>query len=204
MTTATIRKSISIWVIEDDRIYREVLCGGLRSSLPGTVIREFPTEARVYAELEAAEQGKSDAPDLVICDVMLPYEFPGQNEPVPDEATQRLGEDAFRQAGLRLWQRFRASREPSLKTVPWIYHSVLRRKTMDFDKHRDPQTYYVGKDQPFEELIEVQEGIFTKIDSDWGASDATESSLLQSSATMKQRLLDAFKTPLERCFPVLE
>ena len=75
---------------------------------------------------------------------------------------------------------------------------------MNFDGNKDSSTYYVGKDQTFDELLEVKEEIFAQLDSHWDGSDEEESIALEQSPKMKQRLVDALATPLTHCFSALE
>src|SRR5262249_39742882 len=147
---------------------------------------------------------KLNPPDLVICDVMLPYDFPRPDASDPSPEIKKLGQDAFRRAGVRLWQRFRSSRAEALHHVPWIYHSVLQRKSMGYEDNHDAKTYYVGKDQSFEDLLCIPKNIFAEIDANWEEPDEVESRRLQDSLRMKQRLLIAFNTPLTECFDALE
>ena len=74
---------------------------------------------------------------------------------------------------------------------------------MNFEGNKDSSTYYVGKDQTFDELLEVKEEIFAQLDSRWEASDEEESVILQQSPKMKKRLIDALSTPLTDCFSTL-
>ncbi|HEV7404950.1 MAG TPA: hypothetical protein VGO11_18550 [Chthoniobacteraceae bacterium] len=191
----------NVWVIDDDRIYRDVLCGGLNASLADIHIRRISTERQALEQMEKVEGGDT-APDLVIADVMMPYIFPGEEGEVPLEITE-LGDDFFREAGVRLWKKARHSTSSALRSVPWIYHSVLRATSMDFEKNSDHKTEYVSKDQAFKALMEAIRTEFGDIDVRWDEPDETESNLLQH-PKMKARLLEAMNTPLEQCLASLE
>jgi CheY-like chemotaxis protein len=200
----TMRKPAQIWVVEDDRIYRDVLCEGLEQAMPGVTIRKFPNESQVYAAVEELESKENEKPDMIIADVMMPYKFPGENTPDPSEEIKKEGEDAFRTAGIRLWQRVRDSEDSQLQKIPWIYHTVLRPKTMKFEENKDENTFYIGKDQPFADLANISDVIFQQLDSRWDGSDEEETVYLSRSPKMRKRLLGAMALPIQQCFPVLE
>jgi CheY-like chemotaxis protein len=201
MKTEESKERLVVWLVEDDRIYRDVLMQGLQSCKKGLKVDTFPTESLAYKAVENLEKDgeKALAPDLVICDVMLPYAFPNDDVIVPTEIAKQ-GEDAFRRAGVRLWKRFRKSSSSDLKKVPWIYHTVLKGTTQDLLDNKDTSTFYVGKDESFDELLQI----FQELDTTWPDSDESESRYLQKSPTLKQRLFDAFKIPLKECFASLE
>jgi hypothetical protein len=191
----------TLWLIEDDRIYRDVLCQGLNASLKGVKIESFATESQAIEQMKNVEAGAA-APDLVIADVMIPYLFPGEGE-VPEEIAA-LGDDSFRAGGVRLWKRARSSESSALRSVPWVYHSVLRPKSMKFDDNSDKNTGFVSKDQEFKTLVETIRTDFGDIDLRWDETDETESNLLGGSPKMRERLLAAMRLPLEQCLATLE
>jgi CheY-like chemotaxis protein len=141
----------TLWLIEDDSLYSQVLRIGLTASLKGVQIKRFATESQALEQIAKVEEGEVP-PDLVIADVMIPYVFPGEGEVSPEIAA--LGENAFREAGLRLWKKARNSKSSALRSVPWFFLSVLRSHSMKFEEHFDQNTKYVGKDLDFKALFE--------------------------------------------------
>jgi hypothetical protein len=192
------RKNKTVWVIEDDQTYRQTLVKGLKARFEDANIVEFPTERAVYLEIDKVKGKSASPPDVALVDVALPYSFPGEESP-PAEI-QDLGRKAGLSAGTRLFEAVRASGIPSLQILPWIYHTALRRETIDFDRHSDANTSFTSKNETFAELVSKIGGI----DEVWAESEEQETAMLLGATRMRNRLLGALAVPLDECFATIE
>lgn len=190
-----------IWVIEDDQMYRDTLVAAVRHVRPDAEIREFSTEHDAEEAIQACMKTGGSVPGLVISDVMLPYAFAEEGKKVvPDE----WDEDRFREAGIRLWHRFREAGTADFKRTGWVYHTVLQPTTMGFDQNKDERTVYLGKDKKLKNLGDLVGWIFDDIDGKWDATEEEETELIINEPKFRTSLLESMKLPLRECHANLE
>lgn len=181
-------------LIEDDPQQSETIKSAIERRYRDVEVRLSETESDFYDRLDKIPV-RGDHPHMVICDVMLPWAFPSPDAP-PQPA--EVAEGTFRKAGLRCWERFRQRED--LRSIPWIYFTVLDEKTIDLESHFDDKTGYVQKAGSIEplyaEIEEFQDG-------DWPETAAEVSNKLMVLPKMRKALLEGLNTPLGNCATTL-
>lgn len=115
-------------LIEDDPQQLESIKLAIERHYPGVEVQTLETESDFYDHL--AQIPKFDERlRMVICDVMLPWAFPSVDAPLPPADVIK---ETFRKAGLRCWKKFRQRED--LRSVPWIYFTVLDEKNNRISK----------------------------------------------------------------------
>jgi len=179
-----------ILLIEDDCQQSETIKRAIERRYQSVSVELIESESDFCQRLHSLPDSKRK-PRVVICDVMLPWA-----SPAPDAPTQprEVAEGTFRKAGLRCWARFREHQD--LRSVPWIYFTVLDEKTIDLKSYSDDKTGYVqkaGSIEPlFAEIDEFQ-------DNAWPDTDEDVSSKLMASPNMLKLLLTGLNTTLDDC-----
>lgn len=105
-----------ILLVEDDHYIERDLISTLVGEHPNVSIDTIETE-REFVESQPAIE--SYPPDLIILDVMLPWDYPRPDLTLPPDTD----DDTFRLAGVRIYQRLRDT--PCLSGIPVIFHSVF-------------------------------------------------------------------------------
>ncbi len=137
-----------IFLVEDDPQQAWSIAKAIRQHDHAADIEVIETESEFYERLNRIPLA-GPRPDIVICDVMLPWTFPSPDASKPPPEVKA---GTFRKAGLRCWARFRT--RPDLRTVPWVYFTVLDANTIELPAHSDEQTSHVQKFGPLEPLID--------------------------------------------------
>lgn len=172
-------------MIEDDPQQSASIKAAIESHYRNVEVELLETESEFCNHVAKMPVGET-RPHIVICDVMLPWAFPDPNAP---EAPPEVVAGTFRNAGLRCWRRFRQRED--LRSVPWIYFTVLDEKTIEFENHHDDRTGYVQKSGSIEPLLEEME--------EWSETDEQVLQSLTFSPKMREILLDGLNTPLAEC-----
>ena len=181
-----------IILIEDDPQQSASIMGAIKRRYRNTEVQLFETENAFCRRLPEIVGGEP-VPRMIISDVMLPWEFPEPDAPSPPE---EVTGGTFRKAGLRCWERFRKRHD--LKSIPWIYFTVLDAKTIEFDTYSDDRTGYTQKSGSIEPLLERMEE-YLHLDDKWTQTDEQVTQSLASSPKMRKILLDGLNTPLADC-----
>lgn len=179
-------------LIEDDPQQSATITTAIEGRYRNALVELLETESEFCERVDKMALGEA-RPRMIISDVMLPWAFPEPNAPaVPHEVEQ----GTFREAGLRCWERFR--KRPDLKTVPWIYFTVLDETTIDYEAHSDERTGYVQKAGSIEPLLqEIEE--YLHLEDNWTETDEQVTQSLTASPKMRKILLEGLNTPLADC-----
>lgn len=185
-----------IILIEDDPEQSEGIRRSIMEHRPDTKVIVLETESDLYARINAIPVD-SPHPSLVVSDVMFPWASPDPDAPV---APAEVIKGTFRNAGTRGWARFRSRKD--LRSVPWIYFTVLDVKTIDFKGHSDARTVYVHKGGSIRPLLEQIDN-FLLLDQRWDESDEQVTQRLSESPAMRGILVNALTMSLDDCQPIL-
>lgn len=181
-------------LIEDDPQQSETIKSAIKRRYRDVEVELIETESDFCNRL-AKISVLGEHPHMVICDVMLPWAFPSPDAPSPPSDVVT---GTFRKAGLRCWERFR--RREDLRSIPWIYFTVLDEKTIDLQSHSDEKTGYAQKAGSIEplyaEIEEFQDG-------DWPETADEVSNKLMALPKMRKVLLEGLDTPLGKCATTL-
>ncbi len=141
-----------IILIEDDPHQSASIKAAVESHYRNVEVEVLETESE-FCERVAGMTLNGPKPSMIICDIMLPWAFPEAGAP---KAPPDVGEGTFCKAGVRCWERLR--KREDLRSVPWIFFTVLDERTIEFEKHRDDKTAYVQKSGSMEPLLQkIQE-----------------------------------------------
>lgn len=143
-----------ILLVEDDPQQAESISRAIQKRFPQYAVKVVDTEYTFRTYVEEMVRIAS-IPQMVICEVMLPWEYP---EPVTPDTPPEVKEGTFRKAGLRCWRYFREKVE--FQRVPWIYFTVLDDITIEFAQHADLLTSYVQKSGSILPFLEEMEDMF--------------------------------------------
>jgi hypothetical protein len=126
-------KELSIWIIEDDPLQAECLSETIHRKLKAAGVSGVSVEIKpMETECEFREgfgQALSEGklPDAVICDVMLPWAYPGDDgfeDPTPEASAP----EAYREAGNRCFALMSESvKSAKVPPVPWLFRTILSR-----------------------------------------------------------------------------
>lgn len=107
---------MTILLVEDDQLLGDQLVSTFTGRHPNIQVQTLTTERQFREDFARLE---SSPPDLIVLDVMLPWDFPRPDLTLPPDDVASGG---FRLAGVRLYQLLQTS--SALATVPIILHSV--------------------------------------------------------------------------------
>ena len=130
-------KETVIVVVEDDELQSEWIVDQLRLELPNFRVEPICTESEFVRKF--ATEFIRTPPDCFIVDVMLPWAYPEDTAPVPEDY-ENSGD--FYRAGFRCVARIR--RNQKTKDKPIIFHTVLEREEVE---QEFPGIPYVPKDE---------------------------------------------------------
>ncbi len=183
-----------IYIMEDDYLQAQTLSRAFQERFPERKVRVFDTESAF--RLQVAEQ--DEIPGLVICDVMLPWAFPGDREPAerPEDVNKP---DSFIRAGNRCYEVIRTKAGDAWKQVPWLFHTVLTKEEMSFAEtvHHDRLAEYLGKEASLGDLLlRVHQMLF-----DQKPVSEEETQFFLSCEKMKQILLEGLSVTSSEGLP---
>jgi CheY-like chemotaxis protein len=107
---------MTILLVEDDDLLGAELVSTFTNKHPNIQVRRLSIERAFREELAELERSP---PDLIIMDVMLPWDFPRPDVTLPPDDVVSGG---FRIAGVRLYELLQ--RSSALAAIPVIFHSV--------------------------------------------------------------------------------
>lgn len=181
-------------LVEDDPQQSETIKSAIERRYRDVEVELLETESDFCNRL-ATIPVRGERPRMVICDVMLPWAFPSADAPLPPSD---VSAGTFRKAGLRCWERFRQRED--LRSIPWIYFTVLDETTIDLKSHSDERTGYAQKAGSIEplyaEIEEFQDGA-------WSETDDDVSNKMMALPKMRKILLEGLNTPLGNCATTL-
>lgn len=135
-----------ILVVEDDHLQEGPLVDEINDAFPGSRVKSIYTEREFREELTGLH---SEAPDLVIMDVMLRWADPRPNSPDPPEEVVR---DGFYRAGLRCAELIAGDDE--LRTIPVILYTILEKDDLEREGNRLPANVtYIRKSADLDALM---------------------------------------------------
>lgn len=180
----------TIILVEDDPQQSSSIEETIRQHYPEYTVVAIDTEKdfRAYLESSSAEI------QLVICDVMIPYQYPEEKD-VGKPMPQPFG--TFVKAGARCWQEFR--KKTDYEHVPFLYFTVLTDKHFDYATHSDTQTHYLQKSGSVKPLME-RIGLILQTSEAWERLEEEETERLASSPKDTKKLLAGRNTPLRDCY----
>ncbi len=192
-----------IFILEDDFQQSQTLGRVFRDRYKDREIRLLDTESAFRLKASSDDE----VPGLLICDVMLPWAFPGDDEPaeIPEDVSQA---DGYTRAGNRCYDYVRAHASKAWKKVPVLFHTVLTKEEMLFKETvgNDSRVNYVGKDAKLEDLLLEVDHLLFKLEPESDEETRfftnnsimsrilTEGLLVKSSAELLG-LADVFPTP---------
>jgi CheY-like chemotaxis protein len=135
-----------ILVIEDDHLQEGPLVDQIKDAFPNSRVKSIYTEHEFREQLTELH---SEAPDLVIMDVMLRWADPRPGNTDPPEEVVREG---FYRAGLRCAELI--ATDDKLRTVPVILYTILEKADLEREGKPLPNnTIYVRKSTDLHVLL---------------------------------------------------
>lgn len=136
-----------ILLVEDDPLQVELIAEFLTadSAFPKARIKRISTESEFISSFEDIA---TNAPDVVIMDIMLRWADPSPDFVLPPE---EIAEEGFYRAGLRCEKLL--ARDPRTTDIPIILYTILSNGDLSEELPDRPQTIYLAKDFEPKEIV---------------------------------------------------
>ena len=134
-----------IVVVEDDRLQAGAIGDQLEECLPGSTVLPVPTER---AFLELLPELVRSPPDLIVLDVMLQWDEPGNGQEQPPADVQESG---FYRSGFRCVDLLLHT--PETQHLPIIIYTVLDMFGLLELGHLPPNVIHLTKHTDLQELV---------------------------------------------------